>query len=106
MRPSTSEPVACLCSRSLLLLFLRFLSIPVRAATARPDVASTNAFKHLSPHLRARGSLPSLTRSRPLVRSARTAMHPDAAEAGAAFVGKRTPRFVGIESQEPWRSRL
>mmetsp|Transcript_82411 Transcript_82411/g.247172 ORF Transcript_82411/g.247172 Transcript_82411/m.247172 type:complete len:260 (+) Transcript_82411:1-780(+) len=39
-------------------------------------------------------------------RHARTAMHPDAAEAGAAFVGKRAPSFVGVGAQEPWRSRL
>jgi hypothetical protein len=34
---------------------------------------------------------------------ARTAMHPDAQEAGAAFVQKRRPRFEGTPPQEAWR---
>eukprot|EP01062_Namystynia_karyoxenos_P030466 TRINITY_DN22760_c0_g1_i1.p2 TRINITY_DN22760_c0_g1~~TRINITY_DN22760_c0_g1_i1.p2 ORF type:complete len:319 (+),score=121.83 TRINITY_DN22760_c0_g1_i1:81-959(+) len=36
-------------------------------------------------------------------RHARTAFHEDAAEAGRAFVQKRTPRFAGVPDQEPWR---
>lgn len=36
-------------------------------------------------------------------RHARTAMHPDAIEAGAAFVQKRPPAFVGAEHGEAWR---
>ena len=35
-------------------------------------------------------------------RHARTAMHPDAAEAGRAFVQKRAPRFEGTPPREPW----
>jgi 2-(1,2-epoxy-1,2-dihydrophenyl)acetyl-CoA isomerase len=36
-------------------------------------------------------------------RHARCAMHPDALEAGAAFMQKRTPDFSGVGAQEPWR---
>ena len=36
-------------------------------------------------------------------RHARTAQHPDAREAGAAFLQKRAPRFVGTPPQEAWR---
>eukprot|EP00658_Telonema_sp_P-2_P032379 TRINITY_DN23995_c0_g1_i1.p1 TRINITY_DN23995_c0_g1~~TRINITY_DN23995_c0_g1_i1.p1 ORF type:complete len:303 (-),score=83.94 TRINITY_DN23995_c0_g1_i1:275-1183(-) len=33
---------------------------------------------------------------------ARTAFHPDAQEAGRAFVEKRPPRFGGLPAREPW----
>eukprot|EP00946_MAST-07B_sp_MAST-7B-sp1_P002278 g2278.t1 len=37
-------------------------------------------------------------------RHARCGYHPDAAEAGAAFVGKRSPHFVGLShAREPWK---
>ena len=36
-------------------------------------------------------------------RHARTAQHPDAREAGAAFLQKRAPRFAGTPPQEAWR---
>ena len=36
-------------------------------------------------------------------RHARTAMHPDAHEAGAAFAQKREPVFEGTPPLEPWR---
>ena len=36
-------------------------------------------------------------------RHARTAMHPDALEAGYAFMEKRKPNFKGVGKQEKWR---
>lgn len=36
-------------------------------------------------------------------RHARSGSHPDAAEAGRAFIGKRAPKFVGVGKQDPWR---
>ena len=40
-------------------------------------------------------------------RHARTAFHPDAQEAGAAFIQKRAPSFQGTDAPKPWNlSRL
>jgi len=36
-------------------------------------------------------------------RHARTAFHPDAAEAGKAFMTKKPPNFTGLKQQERWR---
>lgn len=36
-------------------------------------------------------------------RHARSAMHPDAAEAGAAFMQKRKPAFKGVGARAPWQ---
>jgi 2-(1,2-epoxy-1,2-dihydrophenyl)acetyl-CoA isomerase len=35
-------------------------------------------------------------------RHARAAFHPDAAEAGLAFMQKRKPSFVGVGKRKPW----
>ena len=37
-------------------------------------------------------------------RHARTAYHPDAQEAGAAFIPKRAPKFSGVGNQHEWAS--
>lgn len=37
-------------------------------------------------------------------RHARTAFHPDAAEAGKAFMQKRAANFQGVGNREPWQS--
>ena len=37
-------------------------------------------------------------------RHARAGFHPDAAEAGKAFMGKRKPHFIGIGTSEPWKT--
>ena len=36
-------------------------------------------------------------------RHARSGAHPDAAEAGRAFIEKRAPKFEGVDKQEDWR---
>ena len=35
-------------------------------------------------------------------RHAKSGFHPDAAEAGAAFIGKRDPSFRGLSKRAPW----